>query len=54
MHRAHHPHEGADRLYMKRATGERRLITVEDSVRIELEDLMKYLGESKRKSVSDR
>ena len=43
---AHHPKANTDRLYMKRASGGRGLISVEDCIEIESNSLQEYLSES--------
>ena len=46
MHGAHHPKANTDRLYMKRESGGRGLISVEDCIEIESNSLLEYLSES--------
>ena len=46
MYRSLHPQSDVDRLYGKRSSGGRGLISIEDCVNIEINSLNQYVNES--------
>ena len=53
MNGAHHPKGDVDRLYMKRASGGKGLIGVEDCVRVEVDSLERYLDAAEEKLLKE-
>ena len=53
IYRTYHPQSDKDRLYVKRKTGGRGLISVEDAVNIEINSLRIYVGNSEEQLPSE-
>ena len=53
IYRTYHPQSDKDRLYVKRKTGGRGLISVEDAVNIETDSLRTYVDNSEEQLLSE-